>query len=200
MKNTLFNAVAITIWALPIVYLLMVYSSLPAVVPMHYNMEGEPDAFGKKSELIVAQMVLSFISGGIYLLIKNGIPNYGEEKQTYSPATLNKLAMGILVFMSVICIAITLDTVYKSFSGTTIFFPAMGLLVAFLGSMMNSINWKDNHRFTGKLWLISGITLAIVVLFLPALMVRIVFVAFIIIVSVIPLIYSYRYHKKAPKE
>ncbi|RZA02234.1 MAG: DUF1648 domain-containing protein [Sphingobacteriaceae bacterium] len=198
MKNPWTNILAAIIWVAPIIYLLTVYSSLPEIVPLHYNMEGEPDAVGKKSELIVIQIVISFMSGGVYLLIKNGIGTNGEEKQEYSPATLNKLAMGILVFMSVICIAIALDTVYESFSGTTIFFPASGLLLAFIGSSIQDV--KPTHKFTGRLWLISGITLAIVVLFLPALLTRIVFGLFIITVIVIPLIYSYRYNKKQLKE
>ena len=37
----------------PAIYLASIWKTLPEKVPMHYNLKGEPDRFGNKTELLV---------------------------------------------------------------------------------------------------------------------------------------------------
>ena len=46
----------IIIVLIPFVYLAYVWNSLPEKVPLHWNIEGEIDRYGEKSELILIQV------------------------------------------------------------------------------------------------------------------------------------------------
>ena len=65
-KFTYMDMAALLIWALPIIYLVSVYSSLPAIVPLHYGADGKPNRYGNKSEMITVAAMMLFVSLGIY--------------------------------------------------------------------------------------------------------------------------------------
>ena len=50
MKKNLTNWIAIFISLLPLVYLAIVWNSLPQIVPVHYGWDMQPDRRGNKSE------------------------------------------------------------------------------------------------------------------------------------------------------
>ena len=56
---------------LPFVYLAYIWNQLPAQVPMHYNIEGEIDRYGNKSELILIPIMklLNISPSTHYLLL-----------------------------------------------------------------------------------------------------------------------------------
>ena len=92
--------------------------------------------------------------------------------------------------------------------------PLAGLLFAFMGNLMHSIKpnyfagvrtpwtledpdtWRATHRLAGKLWFGGGVFVTIVVLVLPVKAGLIVFVSMIVLLALIPVIYSYTYYKK----
>ena len=62
---------------LPFVYLAYIWNQLPAQVPMHYNIEGEIDRYGNKSELILIPIMTSLL---IYLIFL-AVPYIDPKKQ-----------------------------------------------------------------------------------------------------------------------
>jgi len=54
-KFSLQDVAALVIGVLPLGYLLWVYNSLPAIVPLHYGADGKPNGFGPKTELFLLQ-------------------------------------------------------------------------------------------------------------------------------------------------
>ena len=62
-------------------------------------------------------------------------------------------------------------------------------------TLENEENWNATHRIVGKLWVIGGILLIISV-FLPDFMILWVMVMAIIVLVIIPVLYSYMYYKK----
>ncbi len=69
-KFTYVDLLALVIALVPLGYLESVYTSLPAIVPMHYGADGKPNGFGPKSELFMLQGILIGASILIYLLMK----------------------------------------------------------------------------------------------------------------------------------
>ena len=213
-KFSLLDVAALVIWLLPLGYLLWVYGSLPATVPMHYGADGIPNRYGSKSEFLVMQLIFPVLSGGLYFLLKY-LPSIDPKKQVkYGEQTFQRLGFGMVVFMAALSIAITFATINHSFKIDKLLLPLIGLLFVFLGNIMYSIkpnyfagvrtpwtledegNWRATHRLTGKLWVIGGLAITIAMLALPEGKGTYVFLPGIIILSFIPIIYSYIYFKK----
>lgn len=213
-KFTPTDGAALLIWLLPMAYLVWIYGSLPAIVPMHYNSNGVPNGFGSRAGFAVMQLVMQAISAGVYLLMRF-LPSIDPKKQAkYSEATLGKLALGITLFMAAIGIGIIYATVHKGFRIDKLLFPLMGLLFAFLGNMMNNIKpnyfvgirtpwtledpdtWKATHRLAAKIWFIGGLLITLVSLVVPGNSVSMYFAATVLVIVLIPAAYSYIYYKK----
>jgi len=207
------DAAAIVIWLLPVAYLVYVFPALPAVVPVHFGINGTPDRYGSKGEFLLAPIILMVMSFLIYLLMKF-LPAIDPKKSVkYGDATFQKIGLGIVLLMAVLNIGIILSTISKTFRIDQLILPAVGLFFAFMGNLMHSIkpnyfaglrtpwtledpdNWRATHRLAGKLWFAGGLLLAVLVFLLPVKAGIIAFMSVIMIMVLIPVIYSYRYFK-----
>jgi uncharacterized membrane protein len=211
-----FNALdgaAIIIWLLPMIYLYMIYSSLPAVVPMHYGADGQPNGYGSRNSFVMAELLISGVGALMYLLMRF-LPSIDPKKQAkYGESVYGKLALGVLLFLTALSIAITYATIHKGLKIDKILFPLMGLLFAFMGNMMNNIKpnyfagirtpwtlededtWRVTHRLAAKVWFVGGIALTICTLLLTGTITSIIFTAAVAIMVLVPVIYSYIYYK-----
>ena len=63
-------------------------------------------------------------------------------------------------------------------------------------TLENEINWKRTHQLSGKIWFVGGILITVTTVFIPFIYAfKIVFITIMIMV-LIPAIYSYRLFKK----
>lgn len=212
-KFTYMDLAALIIWLLPLVYLAYIYSSLPAVVPVHYGIDGKVNRYGNKSELVIMHGIILGTGLLVYLLLKY-LPAIDPKKQVMlGEATFQKLAFGVVTFLSVIAIVITFSTIRQGFKITAVILPIAGLLFAFIGNMMHSIKpnyfagvrtpwtlespdtWRVTHRLAGKLWFFGGIVIALAALVLPVMPATIVFMCGLAVLTLVPVIYSYIYFK-----
>jgi len=205
---------ALVLWLLPVAYVAYIYSSLPASVPVHFDIDGKADRYGSRGEFLALQGVLMGTSALVYLLLKF-LPAIDPKKYVkYGEATFQKLALGLVLFLAALDIAIAYATLNNSFDVGKLILPVVGLLFAFIGNVMNSIKpnyfagvrtpwtledpdtWRSTHRLASKLWFFGGIGLTIAVLLLPNKAGMIVFLTIVGILVLIPVIYSYLYYKK----
>jgi len=205
---------ALVLWLLPVAYVAYIYSSLPASVPVHFDIDGKADRYGSRGEFLALQGVLMGTSALVYLLLKF-LPAIDPKKYVkYGEATFQKLALGLVLFLAALDIAIAYATLNNSFDVGKLILPVVGLLFAFIGNVMNSIKpnyfagvrtpwtledpdtWRSTHRLASKLWFFGGIGLTIAVLLLPNKVGMIVFLSIVAILVLIPVIYSYLYYKK----
>lgn len=200
--------------AIPAIYLAIVYHSLPARVPVHFNLSGTPDRYGSPNELIGAVAILSFLSIGVYLLLSYIYLIDPKKNALANRDRLQRLAFVVAVFLSAIgCLVI-----YSSQAGNTknlggLILASVGILFAFIGNYMpnlkpnyfaglrlpwtleNPDNWKRTHQLAGKLWFGGGIVIAVLCIFLPTLPALILFFTILSVIIIIPCIYSYRLYK-----
>src|ERR1700744_602813 len=109
-KFTMLDAAAIILWLLPAAYLLYVYSSLPATLPVHFGIDGTPDRYGHKSEMLTGVFILMGASAFVYVLL-NFLPAIDPKKMVkYGEATFKKMALGLVFFLSALPIAIFFAT------------------------------------------------------------------------------------------
>ena len=57
-------------------------------------------------------------------------------------------------------------------------------------------NWRKTHQLVGKLWVAGGLAITISTLLLPANISFIFFVIIMLTITIIPIVFSYRYFKK----
>lgn len=216
MKNNQSLNIIIIIAALgmPLVYLASVYSYLPDIVPIHFNLEGKADGFGEKSTLIFTTILLDVVALISYFLLKY-LPQIDPKKSAgQSPVFMNKIGLILVVFMGILNMIILQSAVNTSFNGTKYILPLLGTLFAFMGNYMHTIkpnyfagfrtpwaledpdNWRATHLLAGKLWVIGGFTCMIISLLAPVKIGWIIFFLTTAIISIVPFIFSYRYFKK----
>lgn len=208
------DLVAVVIWLLPAAYLLYIFPSLPNSVPVHFGIDGTPDRYGTQAEFLVVFFILMGTSAFVYLLLK-ALPAIDPKKMVkFGEATFQKMALGLVLFLAALTIAIIFSTANQSFKIDKLILPIIGLLFAFIGNIMHSIKpnyfagirtpwtledndtWRATHRLAGKLWFAGGIVLTITVLFLPSKPGFIVFMIAVAILTLIPVVYSYIYYKQ----
>lgn len=206
--------IAIVLSLLPIIYLAAIYTSLPAIVPTHFDMEGKPNDYSERSTLILLTLIFSVLSFGSFLLITN-LPKIDPKKTAgQSPELFQKLGISISALLCFINFAITYAAKNNGENITWVLFPALGIFFAFLGKYMREIkpnyfagfrtpwalenddNWRETHQLAGNIWMGGGIAIAILTLALPINFRFIAFIITIVVMTIIPFIFSYLYFKK----
>jgi len=212
-RYSLMDLFVFIIWMAPLIYLGFTYPSLPNTVAVHFNIDGQADRMGNKSEVATGVCILSAMSAGIYLLMKY-LPKIDPKRNAKtSPSVFKKVGHAIVLLMSCIGIAITYSAVAGKFTFDKWMLPAMGLFFAYMGNVMYNIkpnyfagirtpwaledegNWKETHRLASKLWFAGGIVITIGTLFLPNKIGLIYFMSIVAFITIIPFAYSYHYYK-----
>ncbi|MEM7108809.1 MAG: SdpI family protein [Bacteroidota bacterium] len=195
----------LVILAFPIIYLSVVYDSLPAEVATHFNLSGEADDWTDKQDLY---LMFSLICGGMYVFLLV-IPFIDPKKQIQKMG--NKFFMIKLIISALISILFTAMLYSASVGSTNVDLIPLVLSIFFigLGNYLQSVkpnyfigirtpwtleskeNWNATHRFTGRLWMISfGLILIFYFVIDKDLFYRYYFSA-IIVLSLIPVAYSF---------
>ncbi|GEO09411.1 SdpI family protein [Segetibacter aerophilus] len=216
MKNKLFIVILI-IAVIPLIYLGLVYNSLPPQVATHFSLDGKPDDYRGKSTLILVIGFMQLITIGMYLLLSNINRIDPKKAANQSKETMQKMAIAIVVLLSSIAVRIIYSAVNNGFSLNKVMLPMLGLFFAYLGNLMHSVKpnyfvgirtpwalededtWRKTHQLAGKLWFAGGIVITVITLIVPANSALIVMISIVAIITIIPTVYSYRYyqlHKK----
>lgn len=213
-KISWMNTFVWLVWIFPIAYLIYVWSDLPAVIPVHYDLQGNADRMGSKKEMAVGVCILSILSLGVYFLLKYLPKIDPKQKNKYSETVFVKIGQAIVLLLSAIAASIVYSTVAGKLMLGNLILPALGLFFAYLGNIMHSVkpnyfagvrtpwtldnegNWKSTHRLASKIWFAGGIVIVIGTLLLPFKIGFIFFISVVSLITAIPVIHSYRFYKK----
>jgi uncharacterized membrane protein len=199
----------IAIALIPFAYLIYIWNRLPEKVPMHWNGAGEIDRYGDKTELVGVLFLLVGINYFVFLIIpyvdpKQKLQNMGNK--------LNIMRMILTLFMSALAIFILYSIEQKS-SNPGFVFVIIGLLFAFLGNYFKTLKpnyfigiktpwtlenedvWKKTHELGGKLWFVGGLLMALTFV-LPNNIQFYTFMGITAVITIIPIVYSYRIFNK----
>ncbi len=203
------------IMAAPAVYLAIVWNKLPETVAMHFDLQGHPDRFGNKSELIILVIVFIVMNAVVYLILTN---IYRIDPRKYAAENKDRL-QSIAIAVSVLLAAVLSVIIYSTLQGSIkismgLIFAGAGLLLAIVGNYLpnlkpnyfaglrlpwtleNEENWRKTHWLAGKLFFTGGLLLGIICLFTPPVASVIIFVTGTLIMVIIPCVYSYRIYRK----
>jgi uncharacterized membrane protein len=207
MNNTLKKELPLVlIVLLPFIYLASVWNTLPEKVPVHWNMQGEIDRYGDKTELLIIPIFLPLLTYLLFLVIpkidpKNKLHNMGQKYQS--------LRVILTLFMSVLALFILYSSKNQSLENPNYIILGIGILYLVLGNYFKTIKpnyfigirtpwtlenetvWKDTHKLAGKFWFIGGIIIVFSSLLFEEKYNLILFLTVSAIITVIPIVYSY---------
>lgn len=213
--NKILNLIIWPVFLAPFAYLLAVWSKLPSKIAVHFDLSGNPDRFGDKSELLVALLTMTAIGIAIYYLLPLAYKIDPKKTAIDNKPRLKRLAFAIALFMSFICF-IVIDSGIKGNLKLNIqlMFGAMGLFWCVLGNYMYNIkpnyfagfrlpwtlsneeNWKKTHWLAAKLLFAGGLLIVITALILPKAILIFTTIAIASISTIVPIIYSYLLFRK----
>jgi uncharacterized membrane protein len=205
--------VILIIIATPFVYLSTIYNALPQTIPTHFNVEGKADGFGDKSTLIFTTMLMTVIAVGVYFLVKFAHKIDPKKSAGQPPELLKKIALSVLLFLSLIQMIIIHSSIAEHLDGTKYIFPLTGIFLAVLGNFMHSIkpnyfigfripwtlenedNWRKTHYLVSKIWVGGGILMAAISLIANPTIGIIASGLILLFMIITPIIYSYQLYK-----
>lgn len=211
IKNEL---VIIGIVLLPFIYLAFLWNQLPKLIPVHWNINGEIDRYGNKTELLLIPILLPLLTYLIFLVIPKIDP---KKKLNKMGDKFQSLKLLMTTLMSILALFIIYSTKEQSFSNPNYVIIIIGVLYVILGNYFKTIKpnyfigiktpwtleneyvWKETHRLGGILWFIGGFLVIVFSLILNPKMNNIFFLVITAIISIVPIVYSYTLHKNQKK-
>ncbi|MBU1036550.1 SdpI family protein [Patescibacteria group bacterium] len=190
------------------------YSVFPDQVPVHWNVAGEIDRWGSKFE---GAWLMPLIAIGMYILFLI-LPIIDPRKEKYNQFAKIYLLfrMLILLMMLGIYLIASLNSLGHNIR-VEVWIPiVIGLSFIIIGNYMGKIKsnwflgirtpwtlssetvWNKTHRLGGKLFMLMGILLIITPL-LPYHNIFFVLIIPVLIISLIPVVYSYLLYRKEKK-
>lgn len=200
--------------AIPWVYLGSIWKDLPATVAVHFGIDGKPDRYGPKGEMLIAPLAFTFASILMYFLLTN-IHKLDPKRTKKDQSTVFlKIANALVVFLTCICL-LTLNWALKSQTTSLNFLLVLlGIFFAYMGNLMHSVkpnyfvgmrlpwtlesenNWRATHLLMSKVWFAGGILISVLALFIKAFPMFFVMMGVLLVMIIIPVIYSFRYYRK----
>lgn len=207
------NLISLIIALIPFAYLTKVWQSLPAKVPMHWNYRMDVDRYGSKKELIyLAGLGLIF-----YLILiivplidpKNKIKAMGVKYENFK--------LIFVLFMSFLSIFIIYNAQDDQLNSNFLFI-LIGFLYIIIGNyaktfkpnyfigfrtpwtLENDEIWKKTHLMGGRYFFIGGLAILVLTFLVPKELMGLLFVIITLIISIVPVTYSYVLYRKIKNE
>ena len=198
---------------LPIPVGLLLWSRFPETMTVHWGITGQADGYASPNLVVfgLPLLMLAFHWLCVFFTVRDK-GNHGHNRKMF------RLVLWIIPIISNLSLlglyAFALDVKFSPVVWTVV---PMGLLLALIGNYlpktrMNSTmgikvpwaysseaNWNATHRFAGKVWVIGGILVALCGL-LPLGWAVSGMIVFMVVLCVLPIVYSYRFYKKEKAE
>lgn len=199
---------------LPFIYLASIWNDLSDRVPVHWDAAGEVDRYGNKAEIILIPFLLPLLT---YVLF-SVIPMIDPKKKLQAMGNkYYQLKFVITTITSVLALFIINATKTGASAEIDYIFIILGVLYLVLGNYFKTIkpnyfigiktpwtlndedNWRETHRLGGKMWFIGGLIIVVLSLFGSEIWMEGLFIIITLIITVIPVVYSYVLFKRSAK-
>ena len=182
---------------------------LPEEIAVHWGLDGEADGFmGATLIFLIFPLILLAIHW-LCMILTVVLDKHAAQNKKVMEITF-WLIPCLSLFVSASMISVALGHTSNAFVWIALLLAAtfivignylpkttrnvtMGIKIKW--TLSSDENWHATHRFTGKVYVITGI-LCLAAAFLPRGAIPFVFVAIILMTALLPTIYSYRFYKK----
>jgi len=195
---------------LPVVYLLVNWNNLPDQLPIHFGSNGEPIGYGSR-------MFFLFFPIGIYfaMILQPLIDPRRSNFEIFSD-TYFKLRVILSLFFGIVDTIIIYNILHGIEKLGLLLPSAVLLLFTLFGNYLGNVRpnyfigikcpwtlnsdevWIRTHKLAGKLWFWSGLAglAALFVVKDP----KLVLIPVLLVIVIIPVVYSYVIHQKIQKQ
>ncbi len=193
---------------IPFITITVLWDQFPDRIPIHWSMDNNADGFADK---FPGLFIIPALNIGIYLLFL-GIPNIDKRRQDFNlfNKTFYWLRFGVSLFMLIIW-SFTIISIFGTeiniglliiiliillFLGLGITFlrtkqnPYIGIRLPW--TLKNKDNWEKTHKFGGKVWVIGSMIMLLICCLVELPVLLYIFLAWVFIIIIVPVIYSYR--------
>ena len=196
---------------LPLLYLATVWNTLPNQVPIHFDINGQPNDYSSKVSFLVMIAAMSLLQYPLLRLLPRFDPN-----KKLGGASYERIRLTVSIFLTALAL-LMVYLAYTKLTGSslnTLLLATVSLLLAALGNVMLTVpqnyfvgiktpwalaseaNWRKTHRLGGRLWLVGGLLAFVAALVLPDGWKFPVFITVVAIMVVVPFGYSYNLFRK----
>lgn len=179
---------------------------LPAQVPTHWNLRGQPDAYGPAWEdaFLIPSIALVLMA---FLIL---VPNLPRLRATFSSfaRTYGRICVTLAAVLLAIHTIVLLSAAGRSVPVAQSLASLMSLLIAVLGNWMGKLRrnalvgirtpwtlasdevWAKTHRTGGKLMFITGLLLIPITFFAPPMPGALILLSALVALAVWAMVYS----------
>jgi len=197
---------------LPYLYLATLWQALPDKVPTHFNYEGVADGWSGKNFILFIPTGL----GAFMYLLMLALPYIDPKKKLRDMGEkYTSLRFMFTIFFSMLSFYLLYVTKEGSMKHPNLLIAIIGILFAMLGNYFQAIRpnyfigirtpwtleneevWKKTHHLAGRLWMVSGILITILSFIISSnLTLIIVFLSMVVVMVLVPVVFSYTAFKK----
>lgn len=193
----------------PILVGLIFWNRLPDTVPIHWNINGEIDGWASKTVTILTLPIFLSILNVFCILI-----THRDNKNREQNKKLLMLTYWIIPVLSIIISGLIYCTAFGIALNSIKILPvALGIIFFFIGNyipkcrynhtigiripttLKSKENWDKTHYFAGKIWVVGSVIIILSAL-LPYNVIMPVVLPVVIIMALVPTIYSLIIAKK----
>jgi len=198
---------------LPIAVLYYFWSAMPASIPLHYGIDGQPDRFGNKETL---QWFIPVTTLLLYAVLW-AVP-YIDPKKRISPDQRSYLIVR-LILTGFLCLTLTgyllsLIQIWNFDMAVAVTLMIFLMVLRnylptlkqnyFVGirtpwTLHNEQVWMQTHRFSGRLWVTVGLAGMLWVLLAPASPILTIALGAVGAAGIASILYSYIAYKRQPQ-
>lgn len=210
-KKALFVALLLMV---PFIYLAAIWTSLPNQVPLHFDLKGNIDRYGSKTEILIMTAVLGLVSLLLYVLFSN-LHRLSKKAPAENRIRMQNMGLAVMSFFSLMQCWVLYITLTGALSQSIkVILAAVFLLFAVIGNYMpnlkpnyfagfrlpwtlnNEDNWRRTHSIAGRTWVAGGFLCMLVCLFLPLKTALAAAGGLFFLMLMLPAAYSYRLYKQ----
>lgn len=195
---------------------IVVFSELPAQMPMHWGVNGKVDSYGSKGFAAFFPPVLMVV----LWLMMTYLPKIDPKKANYIKFEKAYVIVvdAIITFLFVLHISVILISLGYNISVEKIVTFCISLLFIIVGNYLPKAKpnfffgirtpwtlssescWVKTHRLGGRVFVICGFVSLLTTLFLSNEVHFVVFFIILLIMVIAPMVMSYVYYKKSSRE
>jgi uncharacterized membrane protein len=200
---------------LPMIYLGVIWPSLPDIIPTNFSIEGVPERVGLKSDFLLLMIFLFLTNLLLYFLFRY-MPHVEEPALSTEPLKVLQgkyyrirfiIHIYLAIFTGVIIFMVSQGRPFVMerwvFSGVGILIGGIGVYLRrlqpnyFVGvrtpwTLKSTDIWRQTHLMAGTLWVCAGIVTIIAGFFMPVVTGVFLLIFLGAILAALPYIYSYR--------
>ncbi|OFY87586.1 MAG: hypothetical protein A3F72_05615 [Bacteroidetes bacterium RIFCSPLOWO2_12_FULL_35_15] len=200
----------------PFVFIAIFWNQFPDKIPTHFNFSGEPDDYSDKLQGVLLMPGINILLYFLFLVLPVIDPsrkNYGlfQDKYKIIRIVLHLFFAFAFFLNAFYALGYNFNISFLIIYSTLVLFLILGNYLGnirhnyFIGirtpwTLANEKVWTKTHRFAAKIWVVATLITMVALPFFSSQISEFLFLAYLAVIAIIPIVYSYVVFKKIKNE